>query len=72
MPPNNGSTLLKAREVAHRLNVSIPWVLAHASGKHKPVLPSLKLGKAVRFRESDIEAFLETCRRAMMAGRPIQ
>jgi predicted DNA-binding transcriptional regulator AlpA len=69
---SNGGALLNARQVAERLQVSIPWVLAHASGKHKPVLPSLKLGKAVRFSESDIDEFLEHCRRAMAKGTPIQ
>ena len=71
MSEQNGA-LLNARQVAERLNVSIAWVLAHAEGKHKPVLPSLKLGRAVRFRSSDIDAFLDRCRRAMAQGRPIQ
>jgi hypothetical protein len=43
----------------------------HAEGRYKPVLPSLKLGRSVRFRESDIEAFLEKCERAMALGVPI-
>jgi hypothetical protein len=68
---DNGS-LLTAREVAGRLHVSISWVLAHAEGRRLPVLPSLKLGKAVRFRVDDLEMFLEGCRRAMEKGRPIQ
>jgi predicted DNA-binding transcriptional regulator AlpA len=63
--------LLNARQVAEQLNLSIAWVLAHAEGRRLPVLPSLKLGKAVRFRSTDIEDFLERCRRAMAQGRPI-
>jgi predicted DNA-binding transcriptional regulator AlpA len=66
------AALLNARQVAEHLNVSIAWVLAHAEGRRKPVLPSLKLGRSVRFRESDIEAFLRKCERAMALGIPIQ
>lgn len=63
--------LLTAREVATRLSVSIAWVLAHANGKRLPVLPSVKLGRSVRFRERDIEVFIERAMRAMAAGAPI-
>jgi excisionase family DNA binding protein len=64
--------LLTARQVAQRLNVSTSWVLEHARGKRKPVLPSVKMGKAVRFVPSDVDGFVEYCRRQMSAGRPIQ
>jgi predicted DNA-binding transcriptional regulator AlpA len=64
--------LLNAREVAAMLNVSVGWVMAHAEGRYKPVLPSLKLGKAVRFLPMDIDTFIERCRRAMAKGIPIQ
>jgi hypothetical protein len=64
--------LLTAREVAKRLKVSVGWVSAHASGKYKPVLPSLKLGGALRFKAGDIDAFLERCRRAIERGFPLQ
>jgi predicted DNA-binding transcriptional regulator AlpA len=66
------AALLNARQVAEMLNVSVAWVMDHAEGRYRPVLPSLKLGKSVRFRESDIEAFLERCHRAMAKGVPIQ
>jgi excisionase family DNA binding protein len=65
-------SLLTPRQVADRLQVSIGWVLDHASGRRLPVLPSLKLGKSVRFREAEVERFLEGCRRLMEHGRPIQ
>jgi excisionase family DNA binding protein len=68
-PPDQ---LLTARQVAKRLQVSVGWVTSHASGKRKPVLPSFKLGKSVRFRSADVDAFLERCRRAMERGVPIQ
>jgi predicted DNA-binding transcriptional regulator AlpA len=67
----SSAALLNARQVADRLNVSIAWVLAHAEGKRKPVLPSVKLGRSVRFLPTDIEAFIEHCRRAMEKGIPI-
>ena len=61
-------SLLTPRQVADRLQVSIGWVLDHASGRRLPVLPSLKLGKSVRFREAELDAFLEKCRRCIAAG----
>ena len=71
MNSNNNGTLLTARQVAEQFNVSIAWVLAHAEGRRLPVLPSLKLGKSVRFCKDDLDRFLEGCRRAMASGRPI-
>lgn len=48
--------LLTAAEVAERLGVPETWVYRAArSGK----LPSVKLGHYVRFRWSDVEAWLE-------------
>jgi len=38
--------LLTAQEVAAWLGVSARWVLAHAAGLNRPILPSVKLGKA--------------------------
>jgi excisionase family DNA binding protein len=64
--------LLTARQVAERLQVSIGWVQAHATGKHRPVLPSLKLGRTLRFREDEVEAFLKRCQRQMEMGLPLQ
>ena len=66
----NGN-LLNARQVAERLNVSIGWVMAHAEGRYQPVLPSIKIGRAVRFKADQIEAFLDYCQRQMEAGRPL-
>jgi excisionase family DNA binding protein len=67
----NGN-LLTAKQVAAKLQVSVPWVFAHAAGRSKPILPSLKLGKSVRFRGEDVDAFLERCRRRMALGLPLQ
>jgi excisionase family DNA binding protein len=71
MSDNNG-ILLTAKQVAARLQVSRAWVLDHAAGRCRPVIPSLKLGKSVRFRSEDVDAFLERCRRRMELGLPLQ
>jgi len=55
--------LLTARGVAAWLGVSGRWVLAHAAGLNRPVLPSVKLGKAVRFERRAVEQFIRTCAR---------
>jgi excisionase family DNA binding protein len=71
-PESKPPALLTAREVARQLGVSMAWVLQHASGFRSPVLPSIKLGRAVRFRQPDIDEFIEHCRRCMEKGIPIQ
>jgi excisionase family DNA binding protein len=53
------SRLLTATEVAHWLRVSRGWVFDHASGRRKPVLPSIKMGKAIRFRQEAVTAWIE-------------
>jgi hypothetical protein len=65
--------LVKAREVAKKLGVSISWVVQHASGKRKPYLPAVKMGPGrspLRFDPNDVEKFIEDCRRiaAQRAG----
>jgi excisionase family DNA binding protein len=49
--------LLSAEEVARILNVSTAWVYDHADRK-RPLIPSVRLGKAVRFRPEDLEQFI--------------
>ena len=56
--------LLTATEVAARFGVSKAWVSAHASGARQPALPSIRLGRSVRFAPRDIEQFLQQNRRA--------
>jgi len=51
-------TLLTAEEVARILHVSTAWVYDHADRK-RPVIPSVRLGKAVRFRPEEVEKFIE-------------
>jgi len=50
--------LLTPREVAQILNVSAAWVYDHADRK-RPQIPSVRLGKAVRFRPEDVRTFIE-------------
>ena len=50
--------LLTPSQVAARLQVSPSWVRDHATRK-QPRLPSVKLGKLLRFRPQDVEEFIE-------------
>ncbi len=57
--------LVKARDVAKKLGVSISWVIQHASGKRKPYLPAVKMGPGrspLRFDPNDVENFIDDCR----------
>lgn len=51
--------LLTPVEVADWLGVSPGWVRDHATRKD-PRLPTVRLGKLMRFRASDVEAFINT------------
>ena len=51
--------LLTVAEVADWLHISRGWVHDHSTGRRKPLLPALKLGKVLRFREDDVNAFLQ-------------
>jgi len=55
--------LLTVEEVAKLLGVSRAWVLAHANGSRRPELPSVKLGKLVRFTQQQVQKFVEECTR---------
>jgi excisionase family DNA binding protein len=50
--------LLTPGDVARWLGVSPGWVRDHATRK-QPHLPAVKLGKLLRFRSSDVQAFIE-------------
>jgi hypothetical protein len=57
--------LVKARDVAKKLGVSISWVIQHASGKRRPYLPAVKMGPGrspLRFDPNDVEKFIDDCR----------
>jgi len=56
--------LLTADEVAERLNVSTDWVWDHSS-RRLPYLPVIRMSDgALRYRASQIEAFLDDRERA--------
>jgi excisionase family DNA binding protein len=59
--------LLSTEDVAKWLQVSKAWVTSHANGNRRPSLPSVKLGKCVRFRREDIERFIQQCEREAAA-----
>jgi len=48
--------LLTADEVAGILRVRRSWVYSHLTE-----LPTIRLGRYVRFKRSDVERFLEEC-----------
>lgn len=50
---------MTVQEVARILRVSDAWVRDHATRK-EPRLPVVRVGKLLRFRRSDIEAWIET------------
>jgi predicted DNA-binding transcriptional regulator AlpA len=60
--------LLGATEVAHWLGVSRAWVFEHSNGRRRPFLPSVKLGKSVRYRPVDVDAFIIECERFSRRG----
>jgi excisionase family DNA binding protein len=56
--------LMTVEEVAQYLAMSPAWVRQHACGLRKPHLPSIKLGKSVRFRRATIQTFIKAQERA--------
>jgi excisionase family DNA binding protein len=55
--------LLTVHEVAEFLRVSPSWVYERTRRRGKDRLPHVKMGKCLRFRQSDLETYLETLRR---------
>jgi excisionase family DNA binding protein len=53
-----GDVLLTTSEVAEMLRVSRGWVTQHANGTRRPMLPSVRLGRAVRFNRADVLSFI--------------
>jgi excisionase family DNA binding protein len=52
--------LLRPRDVGQKLGLSIPHVYTLAAAG---TLPSIKLGRAVRFRPADVDRFIREHRR---------
>jgi excisionase family DNA binding protein len=49
--------LLTPDDVAKWLRVPRKWVIEHTN-RYEPIIPHIRMGRAVRFRREDIEAFL--------------
>jgi excisionase family DNA binding protein len=60
---NTGHPLLTVDQVAQLLGVSAAWVYQHSCGARRPSLPSVKLGRAVRFRPESLEHLIEELER---------
>lgn len=58
---NRREQLLSPDKVAEWLGVSAAWVRDHATRK-EPKIPVVRIGKLMRFRESDVEEFLRKWR----------
>jgi len=57
------TALLTVKEVATLLRISEGWVREHATGRRRPAIKSIRLGRAIRFRHEDIAQFIEECSR---------
>jgi len=55
------SPLLDISGAAEFFGRSIWWVLKHTSGKAKPVIPHLRIGRRgkIQFRQKDLQDFLD-------------
>lgn len=61
--------LLSVGDVAKILGVSPGWVRDHATGRRRPRLTAVRLGKLLRFRLQDVEEFIAECRQTEAAYR---
>jgi excisionase family DNA binding protein len=55
--------LLSVDEVAEILGMSTAWVRQHSNGMRHPEIPSVKLGKCVRFRRDRVLEFIRSMER---------
>ena len=55
--------LLTVAEVSNWLAVSPSWVRDHATGRRRPAMPHIKLGKSLRFDETRVAEWLDALRR---------
>lgn len=56
--------LLKAEDVAKKLNLALPTIYQFA---HRGLLPCVKLGRSVRFRPESLQRFLDNREKEMYA-----
>lgn len=63
-----GERLLTPEETAAELGCTVGTLNTwRSTGRHGDRLPYLKIGHRVKYRASDVEAFLESCRRTHTA-----
>lgn len=62
--PSTREPLLTVQQVAELLSMSCAWVRQHSSGLRQPQIPSVKLGKSIRFRRTDVDEFIRLMVRA--------
>ena len=55
--------LLTVEQVAEMLAMSSAWVRQHSNGMRRPAIPSVKLGKCVRFRREAVLDFIKSMER---------
>lgn len=55
--------LLTVEEVSALLQVPESWIYKHTRRRAPERLPHVKLGKYIRFRQSEISSFIERLRR---------
>jgi excisionase family DNA binding protein len=60
---SGAESLLTVRDVAEFLRVPASWVYERTRRRGTDRLPHVKVGKYLRFRLSDLEAYVETLRR---------
>jgi len=66
-PPTGDSVedeLLTVNDAARLLHVSVSWVYEHTRDNAEDRLPSVKLGKYVRFDREDLRAYIDAKRHA--------
>jgi excisionase family DNA binding protein len=63
------STLLTVHEVAAILKVPVSWVYEHTRGNRQEKLPHVKVGKYLRFFDTEIANYLQTIRARNGGGR---
>ena len=49
--------LLTPDDIAKWLGVKCKWVIEHTT-RYEPIIPHVRIGRAVRFRRDDVERFL--------------
>jgi predicted DNA-binding transcriptional regulator AlpA len=57
-------TLMTVADVAEMMRMSTAWVRQHSSGLRQPTIPSVKMGKSVRFRRPSVEEFIRIMERS--------